>query len=81
MKLQRQHFLLSHFKILSVDPAGVRTRDLLHDSPMLSYMYMAHVTLKCLSYLPPSNFLFSEKAVNTNGIRLLTIHTYTHIRN
>ena len=28
MKLQRQHFLLSYFKILSVDPAGVRTRDL-----------------------------------------------------
>ena len=23
MKLQRQHFLLSYFKILSVDPAGV----------------------------------------------------------
>ena len=28
MKLQRQHFLLSYFKILSVDTAGVRTRDL-----------------------------------------------------
>ena len=25
MKLQGQHFLLSYFKILSVDPAGVRT--------------------------------------------------------
>ena len=34
MKLQRQHFLLSYFKILSVDPAGVRTRDLPHDSPI-----------------------------------------------
>ena len=27
MKLQRQHFLLSYFKILSVDPAGVRQPD------------------------------------------------------
>ena len=27
MKLQRQHFLLSNCKILSVDPAGVRARD------------------------------------------------------
>ena len=38
MKLQRQNFLLSYFKILSVDPAGVRTRDLPHDSPMLNQL-------------------------------------------
>ena len=30
----RRHRLLSYFKILSVDPAGVRTCDLPHDSPM-----------------------------------------------
>ena len=29
-----QHFLPSYFKILSVDPAVVRTRDNPHDSPM-----------------------------------------------
>ena len=32
MKLQRQNSLLSYFKILSIDPAGVRTRDLLRDN-------------------------------------------------
>ena len=36
MQLQRQHFLLSYFKIPSVDPAGVQTRDILHDSLMLN---------------------------------------------
>ena len=30
---QRKHFLLSYFEILSVDPAGIRTRDLSRDSP------------------------------------------------
>ena len=34
MKLQRQYFLLSYFKVLSVDPAGVRTRD----SPALNQL-------------------------------------------
>ena len=38
IKLQRQHFLLSYFKILSVDPAGVRTRDLPRDSTMLNQL-------------------------------------------
>ena len=38
MKFQRQHFLLSYFKILSVVPAGVRTRNLPHDSPMLNLL-------------------------------------------
>ena len=38
MKLQRQYLLLSYFKILSVDPAGLRTRDLPHDNPMLNQM-------------------------------------------
>ena len=38
MKLQRQHFLLSYFKILSVDLAGVPTRNLPHDSPMLNQL-------------------------------------------
>ena len=30
--------ICSYFKILSVDPAGVRTRDLPHDSPMLNQL-------------------------------------------
>ena len=38
MELQRQHFLLSYSKILSVDPAGVRTRDLLRDSSKLNQL-------------------------------------------
>ena len=38
MKLQRQYFLLSHFKILSVDPAEFRTRDLPRDSTMLNQL-------------------------------------------
>ena len=38
MKLQRQHFLLSYFKILNVDPTWVRTRDLPRDSPMLNQL-------------------------------------------
>ena len=37
-KLQRQHFLLSYFKILIVDPARVQPRDLLHDSLMLNQL-------------------------------------------
>ena len=32
---QRQHFLLSYLKTLSVGPAGVLTHDLPHDSPAL----------------------------------------------
>ena len=38
MKLQRQQFLLSYFKILRVDPAEVRTCGLSHDSPMLNQL-------------------------------------------
>ena len=38
MKLQRQHFLLSYFKILSVDPVGVQTCDLPCDSTMLNQL-------------------------------------------
>ena len=48
MKLQRQHFLLSYFKILSVDPAGVRTRDppdLPRDSPTLNQLVLHYLTL------------------------------------
>ena len=36
MNLQRQHSLLNYFKILSVDPAGDRTRNHPHDSPMVN---------------------------------------------
>ena len=38
MRLQRQHFLLSYFKMLSADPAGVRIRDLPRDSPTLNQL-------------------------------------------
>ena len=38
IKLQRQHFLLSYFMILSIDPAGVRIRELPRDSPMLNQL-------------------------------------------
>ena len=36
MSLQRQHYLLSYLKTLSVGPAGVWTHDLPHGSPMLN---------------------------------------------
>ena len=38
MSLQRQHFLLSYLKTLSVGPAGVWTHDLPHGSPMLNQL-------------------------------------------
>ena len=38
MSLQRQHFLLSYLKTLSVGPAGVRTRDLPLSRPTLSQL-------------------------------------------
>ena len=38
MSLQRQHFLLSYLKTLSVGPAGVWTRDLLLGRPALSQL-------------------------------------------
>ena len=38
MSLQRQHFLLSYLKTLSVGPAGVRTYDLPHSSPVLNQL-------------------------------------------
>ena len=39
MSLQRQHFLLSYLKTLSVGPAGISlTRDLPHGSPVLSQL-------------------------------------------
>ena len=38
MSLQRQHFLLSYLKTLSVGPAGVRARDLPLSSPALSQL-------------------------------------------
>ena len=48
MSLQRQHFLLSYLKTLSVGPAGVWTHDLPHGSPMLSTVqYFAVAFLLC----------------------------------
>ena len=38
MSLQREHFLLSYLKTLSVGPAGVRTHDLPHGSPVLNQL-------------------------------------------
>ena len=38
MSLQRQHFLLSYLKTLSVGPAGIRTHDLPHGSPVLNQL-------------------------------------------
>ena len=38
MSLQRQHFLLSYLKTLSVGPARVRTHDLPHGSPVLNQL-------------------------------------------
>ena len=38
MSLQRQHFLLSYLKTLSVGPAGVRTHDLPLGSPVLNQL-------------------------------------------
>ena len=38
ISLQRQHFLLSYLKTLSVGPAGVRTRDLPLNRPALSQL-------------------------------------------
>ena len=38
MSLQRQHFLLSYLRTLSVGPAGVRTHDLPHGSPVLNQL-------------------------------------------
>ena len=38
MSLQRQHFLLSYLKTLSVGPAGVRSRDLTLSRPALSQL-------------------------------------------
>ena len=35
MSLQRQHFLLSYLKTLSVGPAGIRTRDFPFSRPTL----------------------------------------------
>ena len=38
MSLQRQHFLLSYLKTLSVGPAGVQTCDLPLSRPVLSQL-------------------------------------------
>ena len=38
MSLQRQHFLLSYLKTLSVGPAGVQTHNLPHGSPVLNQL-------------------------------------------
>ena len=38
MPLQRQQFLLSYLKTLSVGPVGICTHDLPHGSPMLNQL-------------------------------------------
>ena len=60
MSLQRQHFLLSYLKNLSVGAAGVRTRDLPLSRPALSQLSQSgggvniYVAGKC----PGSPFLY-----------------------
>ena len=49
--LQRQHYLLSYLKTLSVGPAGVWTRDLPHGSPVL-YQLSQPVLLLLLFFDP-----------------------------
>ena len=69
MKLQRRHFLLSYFKILSVDPAGVRTRDLPHDSPTLNQLsHRCAVEIKFLRTFccQLKKTVFSQKEVRLN---------------
>ena len=51
MSLQRQHFLLSYLKTLSVGPAGVRARDLPLSSPALSQLSQTGASF-VLSNLP-----------------------------
>ena len=49
ISLQRQHFLLSYLKTLSVGLAGVWTRDLPHGSPVL-YQLSRPVGKNCSEY-------------------------------
>ena len=51
VSLQRQHILLSYLKILSVGPAGVRTHDLPHGSPMLNQLSQPVGVLMLASYV------------------------------
>ena len=50
MSLQRQHFLLSYLKTLSVGPAGVRTHDLPHGSPVLNQLSQPVGNNQCVVY-------------------------------
>ena len=53
ISLQRQHFLLSYLKTLSVGPAGIWTHDLPHGSPMLNQLSQPvggkYMEIKCCS--------------------------------
>ena len=51
MSLQRQHFLLSYLKTLSVGPAWVRTRDLTLSRPVLSQLSQPGSYLCWLRYV------------------------------
>ena len=55
MLLQRQHFLLSYLKTLSVGPAGVWTRDLPLSRPALSQLSKPYLIKTQLNFT--SNFL------------------------
>ena len=46
MSLQRQHFLLSYLKTLSVGPAGIRTHDLPHGRTVLNQLSQPSIQLK-----------------------------------
>ena len=60
MSLQRQHFLLSYLKTLSVGPAGVRTRDLPLSRPALSQLSQSGggVNIYLAGKCPGSPFLY-----------------------
>ena len=69
MSLQRQHFLLSYLKTLSVGPAGVRTHDLPHGSPVLNQLSQpVGVTIQMKAteqYFPVVLFIMLYKVVLT----------------
>ena len=60
MSLQRQHFLLSYLKTLSVGPAGVRTHDLPHGSPVLNHLSQPVVELVFLGTSKPIKIAQSQ---------------------
>ena len=64
MLLQRQHFLLSYFKTLSVGPGGIRTHDLSLSGPalsQLSWTNRAALQQSELLYLKGTSFAWEKR--------------------